>query len=242
MDMKKLFSLIVSVITFQVCALSTPTPHVISFFMVPCALNPACAKNFPNDKIGDVLGSHTEIAQEILKHHLASPLVQGIYASYLGYITYTDYNGQVILPNKESKDELTVVVTSQIYPVMLQGLTVHHFEIPHETDAHFYRYALVHDEKHKKSHWNISRMERPASSQVPDNALIILAKPQDIEIVPGTFEAHASPNFILPDIYVHTGIDTPFCVLKFVKINRFFEPLTLEKQYQEQSYSQAPLA
>lgn len=222
-------------------AQSAPTPHIISLFMVPCALNKACAQKFPHDKLEDIVGSHTEMAQEILKRHLASPLVQGIYVNYLGYLTYTDYNGQIMLPNKESQNELTVVVTSQIYPVMLQGNTVHHFEIPQEIEAHFYQYNLKQDDSHKQWHWNIKQIDRPASSKIPVHALIIMAKPKDLEITPGTFPAHEAPNFILPDIYVHTGIDTPFCVLKFLNINRFFEPLAIEKQYKEQSYLQAPL-
>lgn len=238
MEKKLLFLSIVLAIFAQLYPQAAPTPHVISFFMVPCAANPACARKF-HESMHDIVGSHTEIANEILKRHLVSPLVQGIYVSYLGYITYTDYNGQIMLPNKESSDELTVVVTSQIYPVMQRAKTVDHFEIPQETDAHFYDYTLKHDVKNKKWFWNIKQIERPKDSKIPNNALIVLAKPKDIEIVPGTFESLAGPNFHLPDMYVHTGIDTPFCVLKFVKINRFFEPLIIEKKYQEQSYSQA---
>jgi hypothetical protein len=241
--MKKFFCLLIATFISQVSvqALSAPTPHIISFFMVPCGLNQGCSKKFPQEKIGDIVGSHNDMAQEILKHHITSPLVQGIYVNYLGYLTYSDYNGQVIVPNKETNNELTVVVTSQIYPVLLQKNTVHHFEIPQDIKASFYRYGLKDDEKHQKWHWNISTVQRPKKSSIPVNALIISANPDDIEIMTGTFPAHPGPNFIMPDMYVHSQIHNSFNVLKFLKINRFFEPLVVEKQYKEQSYSQAPL-
>ncbi len=218
---------------------SAPTPHVISFFMVPCASNPACAKKFPADKLTGLISSHADISNMILQRHLTSPLVQGVYVNYVGYITYTDYQGEILLPNKESSNSLTVVVTSQIYPVMFQGNTVHHFEVPEEVNATFYRYNLKHDEQHKKWYWNITQLERPAKSQIDSHALIIMAKPKDIEITQGTHESVPGPNFILPDIFVHTSIDTPFCVLKFLKINRFFAPLVIEKKVEPQSFAQA---
>lgn len=232
--------LIVMGIIYQTMyAQSAPTPHVISFFMVPCASNPACAKKFPAEKLPEMVKSHTDINDMILQRHLTSPLVQGIYVNYVGYITYTDYQGEILLPNKESSDSLIVVVTSQIYPVLFQGNTVHHFEIPEEVDAAFYQYNLKHDEKNKKWYWNITQLERPAKSQIDNHALIIMAKPKDIEITPGTHESRPGPNFILPDIFVHTSIDTPFCVLKLLKINRFFEPLVIEKKLEAQSFAQA---
>jgi hypothetical protein len=184
---------------------AAPTPHVISFFMVPCASNPACAKKFPADKLPEI-NSHTDMNDMILHRHLTSPLVQGIYVNYVGFITYTDYQGEILLPNKESDNSLQVVVTNQIYPVMFQGNTVHHFEIPQAVDAAFYQYNLKHDEKHKKWYWNITQLERPKNSQIDNHALIIMAKPQDIEIIPGTHESVPGPNFIVPDIFVRHAI------------------------------------
>lgn len=218
---------------------SAPTPHVISFFMVPCASNPTCSKKFPTEKLPEMLTPHTQLSEMVLTRHLASPLVRGIYVNYLGYLTYTDYNGQVILPNKEAGTSLTVVVTSQIYPVIFQGNTVHHFEVPQEVDAAFYRYNLTHDEKHNKWYWHITSLERPANSQLDIHALTIMAKPKDIEIMPGTYAAIPGPHLILPDVFVHTSIDNPFCVLKFLKVNRFFEALVVETKYETQSFSQA---
>lgn len=240
--MKKLLPLCYLLILLPVVTFSqiAPTPHIISFFMVPCATNKACAQKFPHEKLGDIAGSHTKIARQIIKGHLVSPLVQGIYVAYLGYITYTDYNGQIMLPNKEAGDELTVVVTSQIYPVLIQENTVHHFEIPEEVEAQYYKYKLTHNQNTGKWFWNIEELNRPGSSRIPNHALIVLAKPKDIEINTGVFETTiGGPHFILPDMYVHTGIDTPFCVLKFLKVNRFFEPLAIEKKYYEKGYAQA---
>ncbi len=225
---------------YPIWPLFTSTPHTISFFMVPCALNSSCAKKFSIKNLNDIVGTHTDVAHAILKRHLASPLVQGIYVTYLGYITYTDYNGEILLPNKESSNSLNVVVTNQIYPVLMRGLTVHHFEIPQETEALFYTYALKQNNKNKNWYWNVIPQQQPERHNIPLNALIILADPNDIEIQSGTFPASSGPHFILPDLFVQGHIDTPFCVLKFLKINRFFEPLIIEKQVKEQSYIQAP--
>ncbi len=215
-------------------AMAPSTPHLISFFMIPCAQNPACAKKFPQESLKNL-----NFSQEVLRGHLTSPLVQGIYVTYLGYLTYSDYNGQVTLPNRESENNLTVVVTEQVYPVIFRGNTVHHFEIPEHVDFHIFQYTLAQDPDHKQWHWTVKQL--PAKSrQLPEHALIILAKPQDIEIMPGTFVAHEAPNFILPDIYVHTGANSPVPTLKFLKINHFFEPLVIEKRAQEQAYLQMP--
>ncbi len=184
-----------SFFTAIVDAQSVPTPHVISFFMVPCASNPACAKKFPADKLPEMIPSHTAMNDMILERHLTSKLVQGIYVNYVGFITYTDYQGEILLPNKESGDSLLVVVTSQIYPVLFQGNTVHHFEIPEEVDAAFYQFNRKHDEKNKKSYWNITQVERPARSNIENHALIIMAHPKDIEVIQGTHESITSISF-----------------------------------------------
>ncbi len=124
-------------------AQAVETPHTISFFMVPCATNPACAQKFPADKLSTVISHHTDVSSMILNRHITWPLVKGIYVNYVGFITYTDYNGQIFLPNKQAGNSLLVVVTNQIYPVIFQGNTVHHFEIPQEVDASFSLYTLI---------------------------------------------------------------------------------------------------
>ncbi len=98
---------------------------------------------------------------------------------------------------------------------------------------------LYHDEKNNIWHWNIVEMERPKNSQIDNHALIIMARPEDVEITPGTYSSVPGPNFILPDIFVHHTIDTPFSILKFLKINRFFAPLVIETKWETQSYAQA---
>lgn len=217
------------------------TPHDIIFYFIPCVLNPACAREFPQEKLMDIVTSHETMGHEILKGHLASPLVQGIYVTYLGYITFTDYNGQIMLPNKEHKNELTVVVTNHIYPVMEPtGNTVNHFQTAPESPADFYLFSLTQDEKDHTAHWHIKKIDRPASGRIPRHALVILAQPHDVEIQQGTFATIWGPHFILPDVYVHTHVETPLSVLRFIKNNRFFEPLVIERKFQEQSYSQAP--
>ena len=213
-------------------------PHIMSFFFVPCSSNSACRALPEFHEIMETI-NHEDLPFQQLRHHLISPLVKGIYTSYAGYITYSDYNGQVTLPNKQPAAKVNVVITSQIYPVLSQGVTVHHFEVPEEVDTEHYTISRIQDESSKKWYWDVVKKPRPKHTIINEQTLVIHAKPKDIEILSGRYPAQPGPHLILPDMYVLTGIDTPFCVLKFLKVNQFFEPLEIQKRNDPQSYRTA---
>lgn len=211
-------------------------PHVVTFFFRPYT-------DFQQLLIG-----HEELLQHIahpgnISHAVLSSMplqqtIQGIYVTYAGNVTHSNFEGQVLLSLKQLKEEIPVIVTDTISPVLFEGNTVQYFEVASVDHADFYQYKRHLDDTLHAYVWTVSLQPKPSTTQLPRGALIIMANPEDIIIVEGTYITEKSPNFILPDMYVEPSINNAAHVLEFVTINRFMATSQLVTKKDSDRYMQ----
>lgn len=193
-------------------------PYIITFFFRPYKEFDQLLKS--HEDLTKYLAHPGNISHAILDT-IALQSVAGIYVTYAGTVAHSNNDGQIIVPRKQVKEELPVIVTDKLYPVTFEGNTIHHFEVNSVEEADYYLYKREMNSKHNGLVWNISELQKPATKAIPLGALIIIAKPDDIFIIEGPYATEKSPHFILPNIYISTTANSAANALEFVTVNRF---------------------
>jgi len=212
-------------------AQQSTTPHIITLFFKPAlkqyCQGPAC------ELLGN-LHIPGQINRIILSQNIMAQIISGIYVSYAGFVTHSDYNGQVSFPLKYAHDNFTIIVTESIKPVLLFSNTVHHLEFAENTPA--VMYSFTEEKRDKKAVWVVKKVAI-TDHKIPDNALIIFSQPSHIIIAEGIFKADEGPNVILPHIYVAENTPLSVNALQFVKLAKFFAPVVKAFGYAPERYA-----
>lgn len=165
------------------------------------------------------LAQHT--AEGILDHQI----IQGIFATYAGYIEVSNGQGQISFPRKHVEPSIHIIVTPVIIPMMMIGNTVHHWETVPGTPTAHYRYTRVQDRLTTLSSWEIASEEQTDDHVIPVEAIVILTNPSDIFIPTGSFPTNDTESLLLPDIFVKRGIKVTDHALYFLTVAQFFRPI-----------------
>jgi hypothetical protein len=167
--------------------------------------------------------SPSRLNRMLLKAHLRRQTVEGIYATYRGWYTVSDYLGRITFPRKTPQSSLTLIITRGLQPILLDENLVHHFIMDETEAAEVYKF-IYDDSKKNKPVWHVSKQPIPQDRTVPIDALVLLTKPEHIYIPTGTFDAIKSQSLILPTIYARGQLTPNINALHFADINRFFSP------------------
>jgi|GEM_PF-2505489 len=217
---------IAALYTKPLVAQQTPaTPHLVSFFFKPYLGEDT--ETSPALTLQDVLNTPGSLSRALLYSPIRYSTVQGIYVTYQGIVTQSDFNGQVTFPLQTTVDtlHLFVIPAEQLKPILIFGNTVDHLEVLEPQAAKFYRYTRTKDDKKKKYTWHTQAIRVPKNHRIPDNALIIMASPSQIVIEEGTHTTDITENFILPAIYVKNAITIDENALQFLRTTKFFKPV-----------------
>lgn len=169
---------------------------------------------------------------------LSTPsFVQGVFASYWGYLRTGNQNGQVLFPRKQRKPSLKILVTSRIKPVLMIGRTVHHWEIDPSIASTLYQLDRIEDPETKKSYWLVQSSDLPDNNIIGLDTIIIFAQPKHIVVPAGKFKTKKSPHLYLPDIYVKKGINTLLQSLWILKVKNFFSLVDYDIKQQSPTYT-----
>lgn len=235
------FLIVWFIITFycipMINAEQSSAPHIVTFFFKP-ALVQFCDSTACHETLNHLVTIPGHINRTILNQKLLSPLISGIYVTYAGLITCSDFNGQVSFPIQQINDTFTLVVTDAIKPVLLFGNTVNHLEFVENNPAQIYRFTRTHGiDKQTPTLWNVRKIERPVNNRLPENAIVIVAHPSHIVIIEGTSHADEGPNIILPHIYVTDTMTLSTNALQFLKVVKFFAPVIKTFGYARERYA-----
>jgi hypothetical protein len=151
--------------------------------------------------------------------------IAGILVTYSGYVTTSDYNGEVIFPRKHQKSAVDIIVTPELAPVALFENTVHHWELIPGVPAAMYSCEQKYNEKTEQHYWETKEMNLPADRKIPLASLVIIAKPKNIVIPSGVTPARETANLVLPPIYVIKGINIVANSTYMLTIRHLFKPL-----------------
>lgn len=209
------------------------SPHIITFFVEPYEEQPTKDQQ----KIQKVIETPGKLNHTILKKRLLNTRNQGLYATYFGFVTHSDANGQVTFPRKHLKDEITFVVTQRIKPVMLKGNTVHHFDLGATIDAAYYQLVRKQDSSKKFFYWDAKKIDIPTNRRIPISAIVLFAKPDNVIMYEGATVTDNNQNLVLPPIYVKPTITTGINALAFLKISKYFRPIKFVYNYTPERYA-----
>lgn len=151
--------------------------------------------------------------------------IAGILATYSGYITASDYNGEVIFPRKHQKSSVDIIVTPELTPVALFENTVHHWELIPGVPAAMYSCEQKYNDKTGQHYWETKEVNLPVDRKIPLASIVIIAKPKNIVIPSGVNQARETANLVLPPMYVVKGINIVANSMYMLTIRHLFKPL-----------------
>lgn len=157
-------------------------------------------------------------------------LINGIFATYAGYITNSDKNGQITFPRRTKNNSFNLLITNQIYPIFMFQATIAFWQLASQK-AKMYKIEKKQDEETELFYWQVQERNLPESKQVPIHTVTILADPKDIYVPTGLTLTNKSNQVILPDIYVKKNLDIIKNTLFVLTIKNFFSQI--KKTYQE---------
>lgn len=177
-----------------------------------------------------------KIAQALMPGTEYESLVAGIFASYVGYLVASNYDGQITFPmNTISLDrpKAYFLVTEHINPIITFGLTVFRLERDPKAPAALYAIELKKDEELNEYYWQIQSIGLGDSLKISNKTIIIFANPQKIYIPEGITPTRVAANTVLPDIYVKKNLTKARDALYVLTIKHFFAPVV--KEYQREA-------
>ena len=159
---------------------------------------------------------------------LHQPGVDGLQASYLGYIATSDKNGQITFPRQQQSDTIYLLVTPQIQPeYMLSPTLIHHWITKKNHPAACYEINRKKNKKLNTYYFDIKKVDIP--QDIEHNTIIIYAHPDHIKVPVGILLNTYSTNFILPELQAKK-IDIAKNSLYTLSIKQYFEQINIESK------------
>lgn len=181
------------------------------------------------EKISQKLKKPGKLAKYKVKGAMQPSIVQGIMAIYGGYISTSDYNGELSFPRKHQKATIDIIVTQEIVPVPLFESTILRWKRIPGLPAHMYVCEKIYDGQKDQYYWQTSEVPILEDMAVPLAAIVIIAKPKNISMEIGKTVTQASENLVLPNIFVKKGINIIENSTYMLTIRHLFKPVNMEE-------------
>jgi len=230
MKQMRLFHCIIILFTLQSVCLSGK--NMISLFVRPFPRK----KEVTFEKLLAKTQMHGKISYKILKETLRKHTHSGVLASYFGYVTPSNFNGQIVFPRKHQKDLVKLLITPMVTPIMMIGATVHHWESLPSLPARLYVVERKQDEATQEYYWNAQEEQIPENKHISIETIVLFADPKNILVPTGVTLTAKSPHLILPDIYVRKNTNIAVEALRVLKIKHFFMPVLSSTKKQNEIY------
>jgi len=181
------------------------------------------------EKITEKLKKPAKLAKYTARGILKPSLVEGIIATYGGYVEESDYNGELSFPRKHLGKTITTVITPQIIPVPLFENTILNFSRVPGVPASMYVCEQLYDEQKDQHYWQTKEVDILQDMNIPLAAMVIIAKPKNMRMNVGKTFINDTANFVLPDIYVKKGTNNIENSLYMLTIRHLFKPIETEE-------------
>jgi hypothetical protein len=170
------------------------------------------------------------LAEKVLTESLKG--IEGIHGFYRGYDAASDTQGRILFPRLDNQDEISILLTPQISPIILKGEVPDHFIVGQETPYAFYRCTGKKNEKDDITVWTIEiRNDKDLRQKIPFNALVILVNPYNAYFETTETTIQTSNNILLPTLCL---IDTKQQSASYnsfaLDVLRYYKPFTKSEQ------------
>jgi hypothetical protein len=217
--MKKSYYGFVTLIMF--CCMRVVADPTITFFF----------KSTPDiQKISQKIRKPGKLAQHTVHGIIQHIPVAGILVTYAGYVTASNYNGEVVVPRKHQKAEVIILITPEMTPIALFENTILHWQLVPGMPARMYSCQLKHNEKTGDYYWNTQEVPLPADKIIPLSAMIIVADPKNITVKTGQTVTNETANLVLPDIFVEKGINIVKNDSYMLTVRHLFKPVDTQEK------------
>lgn len=209
-----------------------PFSHIISFFVQTAPFS--SEEEDVAQKFNKTITTLGKAACKIACSVIASPH-HGIFATYGGYMTISNINGQITFPLMQQSKKFLLIITEKIGPVFMIGNTIHHWKllnIPHIT----YSVERKQDQQTKLYYWDVEATPNPENNIIPLNSIVIFAKPKNIIVPTGISLTNDDPQLLLPTIYVTKNNNNIVPALSTLTVRQFFGPLSITNKKENNTY------
>lgn len=207
--------------------------QLITFFLRPY---PTADAEVASKKLGQKLGRPGKLAGHQAKQ-IVPAKVSGIFATYGGFLTTSDLNGQISFPRKHEAPAVNILITEKISPMIMSGNTIHHWELVEGSTPEYYRIEQKTDPETQATFWDTYPLALPSDNIIPLETIIIFANPKYTETPIGISPVTKSPNLILPDLYIKNGLNIALNSLYVVNLSHYFGPIFFMYQKEPHRYS-----
>lgn len=191
--------------------------HIISWFFTAKSSSELSSQT-PN--LADIIGVPGAADIALLRQRDVAQQVSGIIILYAGRVTYSDLNGQVILPLLEPTDEVMLIVTERITPKIAHGNTVESWGVSPGRNVE--AFSLKRVKQDASFVWDIEKIV--VTEEIPYGAIIICVDPEVVEVPVGMWPTVGGINLILPNVYVTGVASSSTSALNSIAVSRFFRP------------------
>lgn len=174
-----------------------------------------------SQKLAPKLHKVGKLASHLSKHILPAS-VSGIFATYGGFLTVSDLNGEISFPLLHKSPFLYLLITERLAPIIMAGNTISHWELQEGVPAELYRMEQKYDADSRLDFWEVSQEPLPKNNRVPLESLALFADPKYIYVPLGATIFTHSPHLILPDIYVKKGLNLTEQALFILNLTSYF--------------------
>ena len=193
-------------------------------------------KEYKVRKAQTFLANPEKKAKKMIRH-LTSEKTHRMFSTFSGNIGISDEIGATIYPRLQQKPEFHYLITKKIEPVFMFPNTIQHFKFKVSKDSlsEYYSIKLEQDKETKLYLWKIKKEDLPKNRIVPNNTIVIFAKPKNIYVPTGATLTKKSPQLILPDIYIKKQFNQVENSLFALTIRQFFGTFQQKEKHEKKS-------
>lgn len=145
--------------------------------------------------------------QYIIKSLPRPNLVNGIFATYAGFLSTSNADGQIAFPIRHNAPMIYIIVTNRVTPINMNSMTIAYWEFEEKAPVAVYKMERKKDNKSGLFFWEVTQEAVPQDRRIPLTSILIFAKPESVYIPLGITVTDDAPNLHLPDIYVKPEIN-----------------------------------
>ncbi|CDK30400.1 hypothetical protein [Candidatus Babela massiliensis] len=223
------------------CANKQLNPYILTFFIKPLTIQNE--KELESQKIKN-LNQAKDLQKKFFKI-INSSLIKhpevGIYASYAGYSTYSNHNGQISFSRQTALPKINLLLTQDIKPVFQNPNnpnTILGFVVDPKANFKYYSIERKESVQDQVYNWYISEQPLSLNKIIPYDSIILFLDPKNFFVPLGQTSAIGGENLLLPDIYLIKNPDSVLNVFRFLKVRQYFAPVNLKSEFKEDVYQQ----
>lgn len=202
---------------------------IVLYLFALCTLNLQSAtitltfKPYPNVKETlEALKKPDKLAHHTLVRITERAPIKGIFGAYAGYMQASNENGQMIFPRKQTSNNLFLLITPEIEPVLMFPNTVKEWHVVPGKPYAYFSVNRITDPETELTYWEVAEAQLDLTKPLELETIILTAQPQDLVVPTGITLTNTSTNLQLPTIYSQNSLDTSLASITMMNIAYLF--------------------